>query len=340
MQTKQNPDATYGEKLIRLFAKLLFTGTRHSLTDLAASLECSKQTVLRLVDDITCGYEVPIRDEIRGNRKYIWIERDDNACEPAALLTESEHRTLQMCRSFTEHLLGRESYREAERAIEKSGRHLPPGVEPAGHDFGIVRSGVIDYSGQEGILRTLIAGLDRRLVCEVAYRSLGAVEAKTFRIKPLQIFAHHESVYVHARKARMPGKPYKTPKYDPLLAVQRFERAELTDVRFRRPAGYDFEKLMNRGFGVWTQKRFRAVVDLRGWAASFAAERSWSPEQNIERRGDVTRISFWSTSEPEVTSLVMAFGSCAKLVEPAGLAARICEEMAAALAAYGPHPQS
>lgn len=336
MQPKQNPDATYGEKLIRLFAKLLFTGARHSLTDLSRSLSCSKQTVLRLIDDITCGYAAPIRDEIRGNRKYFWIERDPAAAEPAALLTEAEHRNLQMCRAFTEHLLGREAYREAESALEKSARHLPPGVDPAGASFGVVRSGVIDYSNHEKALRALVAGLEKRLVCEVKYRSLGAAEAKTFRIKPLQIFAHRESVYVHARKARMPGKPWKTPKYDPLLALQRFESARLTDVKFRRPAGYDFEKLINSGFGVWTQRRFRVEMELTGWAAAFAAEREWSPDQEIERRGDSVRLSFWSTSEPEVMSLAMAFGACARLVKPAALAAKVRDELAASLAAYRP----
>ncbi len=334
MQIKKDPDASYGEKLIRLFARLLFTGRRYTLAELARSLACSKQTVLRLIDDITGGYGVPIRDEIRGNRKYVWIERCEACAEPAALLTESEHRTLQMCRAFTEHLLGGETYREVERALEKSARHLPPGVEPEGGGFGVLRSGVIDYTAQEGILRTLIEGLDRRRVCEIAYRSLGADAAKVFRIKPLKIFAHRESVYVHARKARMPGKPYRTPKFDPLLALHRFESVTLTDTPFRRPAGYDFEKVMNRGFGVWNQKRFRVVMDLTGWAAALAGERTWSPDQTIEKRGDATRLSFWSTSEPEVASLVLAFGAHARLVKPASLAAQVKDELARALAAY------
>ena len=155
MQTKINPDRTYGEKLIALFAKLLFSNSRHSLTELAESLSCSKQTVLRLVDDITYAYDVPLRDEIRGGRKYFWIDQTGGA-EPAALLTETEHRTLQMCRSFTEHLLGKQTFQEVERAVEKSGHHLPPGVDPDHAAFGVVRSGVIDYTAHEDVLRTLI----------------------------------------------------------------------------------------------------------------------------------------------------------------------------------------
>lgn len=333
MQPKRNPDSSYGEKLIRLFAKLLFTGRHYSLTELAAHLECSKQTVLRLIDEITSVYDVRINDELRGNRKYFWIERTGRY-EPAALLSEQEHRTLQMCRAFTEHLLGDDTYREMERAVEKSGGHLPVGVEAGDPVFGVVRTGVIDYSKYEGVLRTLIDGMDRRRVCAIGYRNLTADATKHFHIKPLKIFAHRESVYVHARLAKSPGKPYKTPKYDPLLALQRFTSAALTDVPFRRPPNYDFEKVMNQGFGVWTQKKFRVVLDLTGWAAAFARERQWSPGQTLEARGAATRLSFWATSEPEVVALALSFGSCAEVVEPAAVRDAVATTLAATLRLY------
>ncbi|MBE0566132.1 MAG: WYL domain-containing protein [Krumholzibacteria bacterium] len=159
---------------------------------------------------------------------------------------------------------------------------------------------------------------------EATYRKLGGEAAKTFRIKPLKIFSHRESVYVHARLAKTPGKPWKTPTYDPLLAVQRFVSATLTDTPFRRPAGYDFEKAMNQGFGVWNQKRFRVVLELTGWAADFARERVWSPDQRItELAGGGIRLEFWATSEPEVVGLVLSFGGDVRLVSPAGSAAGV-----------------
>jgi predicted DNA-binding transcriptional regulator YafY len=331
MQKKKTPDCSYGEKLIRLFAKLMFTGQKHSLTDLAKSLGCSKQTVLRLIDDIDLAYQVPLRDELRDGRKWVWIDRNSHheGPEPAALLSEAEHRTLQMCRAFTEHLLGQDTFVEMERAVEKSGHHLPAGIDGSGSVFGVVRSGSIDYTRHEDVLRTLLSGMADRRVCEITYRGLNAPAAKTFHIKPLQVFAHHETVYVHARRARTPGKPYKAPKYDPLLALHRFEKVTLTDTPFHRPPGYDFDKVMNQGFGVWMQKRFRVVVDLEGWAAAYARERTWSPGQTVEDlRGGGLRLGFWSTSEPEVMSLVLGFGACAKLREPKALVARVREELA------------
>ncbi len=333
MQHKNSPDRSYGEKLISLFAQLLFTGRAYSLTELARSLGCSKQSVLRLIDDITLAYDVPLCTEMRGRRKYIWIERM-RGLDTAALLSESEHRSLQMCRAFTEHLVGSKTYRELQRAVEKSGIHLPVGEEPAPCAFGVVRTGAIDYSKSEKVLRTLIDGMDQRRVCEVSYRKLGARRSKVFRIKPLKIFSHRESVYVHARLAKMPGEPYKTPKYDPLLAVHRFTRAAVTDTPFRRPANYDFEAVMNQGFGIWNHQKFRVVLELDGWAAAFAREREWSPGQKIEEFEDHIRLHFWSTSEPEVQALVLSFGANARLLEPEHLASKIAAEIATMFERY------
>ena len=61
---------SYGEKLISLFAKLLFSSESHSLTSLARMLNCSKQTVLRLVGDIRRACGVEIDEMVRGNQKY------------------------------------------------------------------------------------------------------------------------------------------------------------------------------------------------------------------------------------------------------------------------------
>ncbi len=327
--TKARPtsDRTYGAKLIALFAKLLFTGRRFSLTELARDLGCSKQTVLRLVDDISNAYAVEIAEEMDGRRKYYWIERPERL-EPAALLSESEHRKLQMCRAFTEHLLGADMYHEVERAIEKSAMQLPPGVEPGEAPFGIVRSGTIDYTRHEDVLRTLIEGMDTRRVVEVDYRKLGGGATKTFRIKPLKVFAHRESVYVHARYAQKPGEPRKKITYDPMLAIQRIEKARLTDQAFRRPPDYDFEKVMNQGFGVWAQKQFRVVLELSGWAADYARERVWSPEQTIEElpEGKI-RLGFWATSEPEVLGLVLSFGALAVAISPASIVELVTAEI-------------
>ena len=73
-----------------------------------------------------------------------------------------------------------------------------------------------------------------------------AARTKTFYIKPLKIFSHKDSVYVHACLARAPGKPYREPEFNPLLAIHRIKKVELTDRLFEFPKNYDFEKLIAR----------------------------------------------------------------------------------------------
>jgi predicted DNA-binding transcriptional regulator YafY len=134
---------------------------------------------------------------------------------------------------------------------------------------------------------------------------------------------------VHARYAQKPGEPRKKITYDPMLAIQRIEKARLTDQAFRRPPDYDFEKVMNQGFGVWAQKKFRVVLELSGWAADYARERVWSPEQTIEEfpEGKI-RLGFWATSEPEVLGLVLSFGADAFVLEPERLVGMVRQSAA------------
>jgi len=60
MPEKLSPYKSYGEKLISLFARLMFSGQSHSLAELSKMLKCSKQTILRLVNDIRKSYGVDI----------------------------------------------------------------------------------------------------------------------------------------------------------------------------------------------------------------------------------------------------------------------------------------
>lgn len=136
----------------------------------------------------------------------------------------------------------------------------------------------------------------------------------------------------------MPGETYRIPKYDPLLAIHRFIRASLTDTAFRRPANYDFEAVMNQGFGIWNQLKYRVVMELDGWAAAFARERGWSPGQRIEDFGDRIVLEFWSTSEPEVQALALSFRANPRLLQPKALAVQIAEEAAEILRMYRAEP--
>jgi len=77
MAEKRDIYRSYGEKLISLFVRLLFSGESYSLTELSRMLGCSKQTVLRLVNDIRIAYKVDLEESKRGNRKYYRIKKPE-----------------------------------------------------------------------------------------------------------------------------------------------------------------------------------------------------------------------------------------------------------------------
>lgn len=84
----------------------------------------------------------------------------------------------------------------------------------------------------------------------IASRLVHNSEVLILLIKPLKIFSHQDAIYLHARKAKEPGKRYREPRYDPLLDLHRIKKVEVTETGFEFPRDYDFEKIFNRHFGV------------------------------------------------------------------------------------------
>ena len=144
MAKKLDSYKSYGQKLMSLFARLMFSGERLSLSELARIENCSKQSIGRLINDIRMSYGMDIEESFQGNKKYYRIKRP-NSRLPETQLTETEMRTLQMCRDFTEHLIGKPLYEEATRALLKSQVLLPEKDNIFRCHFASFRPGTIDF---------------------------------------------------------------------------------------------------------------------------------------------------------------------------------------------------
>lgn len=336
MASKMDIYSSYGQKLISLFSRLLFSGESYSLTELARMLNCSKQTVLRLLDDISAGYKIEIEESRQGNRKYVRLKRPGRAI-PISTLSEMEMQVLQMCHQFTTHLLGRELFEEATRALLKSQALLGTAREPSSAHFAAFRSGTIDYTPYHDTIQTLIEAMEAKKVCKISYQAVGENRAKTFYIKPLKIFSYRDALYLHAQKAMDPSRRFRAPEFDPLLAVHRMKDVEMMEWKFEFPQNYDFEKIFNRTFGIIKQETFEVEAEFTGWAAIYVAERIWSPNQRIEKDGeDKIRLTFTASSEAEVTSWLLSFGEKAKLLRPDWLVELIRNAIRAMGLTYNP----
>ncbi len=326
MPEKKDYYSSYGQKLISLFAKLLFTQRSHSLIELSRMLNCSKQTVLRLVEDIRRSYGVDVEEYLEGKRKYYRIQRLKSS-SPSLNITEPELNALTMCKTFAEHLLGKEMYEEASRVIEKNQATLSPEKLGGSQHFDSFRSGSIDYTPYQETIRILIDSMNERKICRVTYKSILETKAKQFYIKPLKIFSHKDSVYLHAQLAKVPGKTYVTPKFDPLLAIHRIRKIKTTERLFVPPKNYDFDKVFKQNFGLIKENAFEVEVEFQGYFAKYVAERIWSPVQSIRKKKGKTILKFIASSKPELLSWILSFGEEARVLKPKWLINRIKEKI-------------
>ena len=136
--------------------------------------------------------------------------------------------------------------------------------------------------------------------------------------------SYSDSIYLYAGLAMVPGKRYREPDFDPLLAVHRIQELQITERTFSIPDNYDFERDFNQTFGIFKEKAFNVDVRFRGWAAIYVAERTWSPNQKIthHRDGSLT-LKFQASSEPELISWVLAFKDEARIVRPKWLVSSV-----------------
>jgi len=259
---------------------------------------------------------VEIEEFREGNRKYVRMKRPDIHQVPASL-TWRELAVLQMCHAFAQHLLGARQFEEASTALYKSQILLSKQHSPLSGHFGAIQFGTIDYSPHYETIQKLIQAMQSRKVCEISYQAIMEEEPKTLYIKPLKIFSHKDTVYLHARLAKAPGKPYVEPEFDPLLAIQRLKKVEITERSFEFPNDYNFEKFFNRHFGIIKEDAFEVEAEFSGWAAKYVAERVWSPDQKIESLEDGRiRLTFSASSEPEVIAWLLSYGDEAVLRKP------------------------
>ena len=334
MPEKKELYRSYGEKLISLFGRLLYSGESYSLPDLANALGCSKQSVIRLMGDLHRAYRVDIEESFRGNKKYYRLRKPMTGT-PTLPLSEMDINILAMCQAFAKHLMGDLLFEEATQALLKSRALVPEEKGTSPVHFGSFRPGSIDYTAHQDTFQKLIKAMGEKRICKITYQAMWDGRAKTYHVKPLKIFSHKDTVYLHARKARAPGQKYREADYDPLLAVHRIKSVEIADRQFDFPSDYNFEKLFNKEFGVIKEDSFRVSVEFEGWAARFVSERTWSPDQKLVRKKDGTiRLSFTTSSEQEFISWVLSFREKAKVVQPKWLVDTVKRTLDATLANY------
>lgn len=305
------PDKSHGTKLLKLFAKLMLEGKRHYQSDLAEELECSKQTVGRLIGEIEnfVGANLEIGTE---NRRRYYQLRSYSARRTLGLDYE-ELRYLSICHDLaTPHLPKGISQRVQETLFSLSvlmaDRDYGCREDLQQRQVGFKPKGYIDYSDYFQFIEKFIDAARDRNVCLVEYKANARKQAKTYYFAPGRVFSMNNALYVQGFQV---SKKWFEQERATTFAIHRVLDVTKTDKK------YDFEPVVEdqSSFGMnWHEPRaYRIKFDAE--AADYVRERIWSEDQKIEELADGGIIlTLNAASERELMAWVWSFGEQAAIV--------------------------
>lgn len=327
MRTQErNRFGSPGLRLIQLYILLASTGRPYSLTRLAGLLSCSRQTILRMIDQIVRIPKAKCQSWLDGGERFFQIVPDRQA---AQLNFDPEIiRHLALCRDIVVHLLPENFHKELQATLKHLSGTAPEGrgnpaalAEPWGKGF-------IDYSPFQDILETVQDAMRLSRLCRVRYQPRSVGQTLSYLAAPLRIIAYREALYLRCRlydAGARPASEYRT------LAVHRVKSLHMEQAGFKPADSDDREP----GFGFPFHEPLRVRVAFQKGAAEYVAERTWSPGQKLTRRKDGTLIlTFTATSRFEVISWVLGFGPDAELLEPEDLRREVREKAVAIVGRY------
>jgi predicted DNA-binding transcriptional regulator YafY len=332
MGHKKNLHVSPGEKLLGLYCLLLYSRRELSLTELAESLTCSKQTVGRLIIQLErtpCGQ---IIRRPRGREAYYTLARSEKNLLHLPLDAEGLAQ-LTLCRDFIAHLLPAEMRQKISQTLDLTTAWLPANPKsPPEIGLGLTKGG-IDYTPHQEKLQILRQAIAEGLLCAVSYQTDRTRLAKSYDFAPKKLLAYQGSLRVSGwiTDGRSPARAkYENPV---LLSVHRFTKVALLEKSSRHLPPPPVKEGV---FGLMADEVFTARVKFQDEAAAYVEERTWSADQNFKHRPDGSLIlTFKAQSHLEVLSWVLGFGDQAEILGPAWLRAEAAQATKSMAKVYG-----
>ncbi|MBI9109960.1 YafY family protein [Maridesulfovibrio ferrireducens] len=306
-----NPDSSPGSKLIRLFIKLMLEGKKHYQSDLAMDIECSPQTIIRLIAEIEAVIGSSLEVGNVGKRKYYQLK--SLSARRTLGLDFEELRYLSLCHDFAaQHLPQHISARVEKTIFSLSALMADPDFarreETQTQQVSFSPKGYIDYEKHFSSIEKLIDAAHNKLACLIEYKSSFRKDSKIYYYAPGKIVSMNSALYVQGYKL---SKDFTEQLRATTFAIHRIQEVTKTDKHFKFDASIDDEGC----FGMkWHEPRtFRIQFDEK--AADYVRERIWCDNQKIEELEDggiVLKVN--TVSEPELMSWVRSFGDNAHII--------------------------
>ena len=329
----KHAEAKPAEKLLALFTTLLFSNRSYSLGKLAEMLDCSKQTVSRLLLQMEAAKYGKLFREKQGKEVHYRLLRPEHV--PAVSLDGEGLAQLLLCRDFLAHLLPRKMQAQMQKSLEVAVSWLPRGSQKMpGSVATSLAKGHIDYAPYQGYLETLMRAIRSNGICAVRYKKALDKPEREYDYAPRRIVAYHEGIFVLGYLVTVKGTAL--PLYDEPtpLALHRLKGCTLT----RRSSEKVPEVVPPSGDALGFMKTgepFEVLVRFSPSTATYVAERQWStnPQVNTCDDGSIL-LRVQVANEPECVSWLLGFGATAEVLEPGWLRERMAAEVEKMLANY------
>lgn len=337
----KHSDSKPGEKLLTLYTLFMVQGERHiSLGEIAKALECSKQTVLRLLDQMEASgfgkLEAPL---IRGREHYY---RMAPLPRKKLELGVQELAQLAQCRNMLVNILPKNVSAMLNKMTDSGAGlalpHVPP-QEGQQEQLGLVyNKGYIDYAPFEPQYNTLMQALRQQRVCRVAYRRSPARDARIFCFVPMRIVLYHENIAFIGWEVTDTGRA--KPVYDNslFLYLQRFVSVDLTPRKAldlpTPPAAHENNK--PGAFGIQVGEVFPVKLHFDAEVTGYVYDRQWSNRQECSIQEDGSLIlDIDVQSDVEAIAWILGFGAKVRVLEPDWLRDAVRDEAQKIVVAAG-----
>ena len=308
MPPKHKEDSLPRDKLLVLYQRLTLDGRRHFLGDIARDLECSPQTVTRLVGTIErhLGKDAFIESGLDGRRRYF---RFCSKSQGKGLgFSFEELHFLATCRDLAAPFLPEGIATRIDRTLTNLALSLGE-LSPSGLPVGFRSKGFIDYGPHMATIATLRQAIDKRQICRVNYKAAGREQTSSYRYAPGTLLVMGGTLYVQGWRLAEGSLLQDRPT---TFSLHRICGIEPTGEYFR----FNAVESDDRSFGLNWHEPLRMRVHIAQLAADYVRVRIWSDDQIIDDHpdGSIT-LCITTTSEKELNAWAAGFGGLARIVE-------------------------
>lgn len=315
MPSKKNPYSSPGEKLLSLYGLLVLSNRAYSLPQLAGLFRCSKQTVLRMMEQVERTQRLEVESWKEGHHRWYRAVPPNRPLNLS--LSPRDLENLLLLRALIEDMLpvGIRTNIDQTLAGASAGNSLETSLP--------IRSlpkGRIDYTPFEQQLDLLNQGMRENRFCEIEYQAHDSKTPKKMIVAPLELVVFNGAFYFRCRLERAFSE--KGEFYDPLLALHRIKQAFLTGRAFKPVANPKSPKAET--FGLMPGNPVRLKIHFSKRVAPYVTERQWSADQVFHSQADGSvQLEMTATNQEEAIAWLLSFGKEARLIEPAKIVRQV-----------------